>query len=446
MEMMLSNYGHRLLLAMNRGDASQDPRIPVLTSLRSAVTQNSSDIPDVLSLQEAGLIQEVPAGLCSNDVQLRYQRNPLENISRVVFEYTTLCNLSCHHCRNGNLSPVTSRDLNALKRVVDVVIPLGIRRFDFIGGEVLLYGMKWPELARHIQAAGGQVNMLTSGWFLEQENFWAAGERHTTSHAFLQRLAEVGVTHLTFSLDGPRDVHDVCREVDGLYDRIMRGIPHVRAAGVQPQVSLMILPRLADQILADWLSELGGHLYPDRSPQERLDRLQSDPMNYLSHFIDVGNGTGMMSSGGKASDIPDRFLRCKNFFRPAPTLRFKATGELSLCPLIDAGDGYGNLHDTDPIALLNGMQDAFVYRLHAENRIVDYRPLVDPAIFSDVAEHVCSHRVIVTMLAQAIHEAGYDAQTVPPALLQPLNVKVARRVGHLPSETPSPLGRPAPGA
>ena len=32
----------------------------------------------------------------------------------------------------------------------DVMVPLGVERFDFIGGEVTLYGNRWLDVVRHI--------------------------------------------------------------------------------------------------------------------------------------------------------------------------------------------------------------------------------------------------------------------------------------------------------
>ena len=377
---------------------------------------------------------------------LRYKRNPLEHLHRVTFEYTTLCNLSCSHCRNGNLVPVTERNLQNLKRTVDVVLPLGIHRFDFIGGEVLLYGMKWPELVDHIQGYSNQydsiiVNMLSSGWFLGQTNFWAAGNRYENDVAFLQDIYKKGVTHLTFSLYGPKEVHDLVRKVDGLYERIMNSLERIREIGIIPQFSILKFPQLPKETYLAWKKELANALYPKLEENDRFLMLHYDDLNYMSQFIDVGNGSQLFD--GTYDEFSDDIIRCKNFFRPYPTLRIKATGEISLCPLIEAGDGYGNVHDKDILNLLNSFQDTFVYRLHAENRILEYKGLLDKDLFSSYS-HVCSYRVVLTMLAQEIHNSGHTPTTVPQDLCKKLNIKVARRAGYLKSDRPSPLGRTAP--
>ena len=453
MTFILSNYGLRLLQHFQQNPTDASLLSPELFSYKDILSEfknkgflPQSSISQFQNLLDAGLIQENTENLQIDDIILRYQRNPLENFKRLTFEYTTLCNLSCSHCRNGNLVPVTERNLQSLKRTVDVVIPMGIKRFDFIGGEVLLYGMKWPELAEHIHSYSDEhhkmaVNMLTSGWFLEQEHFWAAGCRYENDLAFLEDIKSKGVTHLTFSLDGPAQIHNLVRKVDGLYERILQSLERIRNIGLIPQFSLLRLPQISEENYYQWQQELSNALYPHLPIEQRLLFLYKDDMNYMSHFVDVGNGSQLFE--GDASEFEEQHIRCKNFFRPSPTLRLKATGEISLCPLIEAGDGYGNVHQTDILELLNSFQDVFAYRLHAENKIVDYKHLLDRELF-EAFNHICSYRVVLTMLAQEIHKAGYDETNVPSDLCRELNIKVARRSGFLASDKPSPLGRTAP--
>ena len=162
-------------------------------------------------------------------------------------------------------------------------------------------------------------------------------------------------------------------------------------------------------------------------------------MNYASHFIDVGNGALSTSQSRVHLDtLDERLLRCKNFFRPHPSLRIQADGELALCPLVGAATGYGNVHRRPFVEVLNGMHDAAVYRIHAEDRIAQYLPLLDRSIFGESFAHVCSLRVVLTLLARGIEEQGVDPHD--PAALRELNVAVARQAGFLPREGPQALG------
>lgn len=188
-------------------------------------------------LQSRGFVEEVGDDVDLASVRLRYERNPLENLRRVVFEYTTLCNLDCLHCRNGSIKAQATADPKALRRVVDAVLPIGLDRFDFIGGEVMLYGKGWLDLVAYIRAQGGtHTSVLTSGWFLGETGFFAADRHYADDRAYLDDLRMSGLTHVAFSLDGPEEVHDRTRQVPGLYRRVMEGFDKVRrghvAAGV----------------------------------------------------------------------------------------------------------------------------------------------------------------------------------------------------------------------
>lgn len=108
----------------------------------------------------------------------------------------------------------------------------------------------------------------------------------------------------------------------------------------------------------------------------------------------------------------------------------RASGEVSLCPLADAGDGYGNVHERAPTDVLNHLQDAFVYQLHAENRFVRYRQFVDETLFGKEVLHPCTLRAVVTMIAKAMHEGGISPGDLDG--IRRANRDVARRAGFLP--------------
>ncbi len=439
MNLILSNYGVRLL--QHAAHHPEEPLpLPVevvsrLLDLRIATLQPVTGEAWQAELEARGLAQRVEPGVTAEEVELRYRRNPLQHVERLVFEYTTVCNLDCEHCRNGHLPAATEARPERLCEAVDLALPLGIRRFSFVGGEVILYGARWLSVVEHIQRRGGAaVAVLTSGWFLGERGFKAAGVRYEDDARLLAALAEAGVTHVVFSLDGPEPVHDRSRKVPGLYRRILGGFSRVRAAGMSPQVSLVLSPVQQASELA-WLGEVAASLYdldPAMPLEARIERLQGDPHNYLSHLVDTGNAVQLRRKEDASARWRDDELRCKNFFRPHPSLRIQATGEVSLCPLIDAGEGYGNVHQRGLLAVMNGMQDAFVYRLHAEKKLGDYRKFLDPELFGGRFEHLCALRTVLTMVARRMHERGVSGEDAEA--IRAINVEVARRAGYLPPE------------
>ncbi|APR75654.1 radical SAM domain protein [Minicystis rosea] len=440
MRFILSNYGHRLVLHLHRAGkldalpADDDVRVLCRIYGKGALAEGASAA--LPRLAERGFIEPVVDDVDLEAIELRYARNPLEHMSRVVFEYTTLCNLDCLHCRNGNLEAMAEADPSRLRRVVDAALPIGLERFDFIGGEVTLYGKGWLDLVAYIRAQGGaRATVITSGWFLGETSFFAAGKRYADDVAYLRELASRGLTHVIFSLDGPEDEHDRCRQVPGLYQRVIAGFEKVRGAGMIPRVSLVLGVGVAGTAALPWIADLSRRIHgPEPDDEAAVLRVLRDDTNYVSNFIDVGGGVKLRRSRGDIMAWSDADLRCKNFFRPSPTLRIKASGEISLCPLVEGGDGYGNVHDHDIVELLNRMQDALVYKLHAEKRIGAVRRFLDAEVFGGSLGTVCSARVALNMIAREMQERGIDPED--RAALRAINVEVAEKMGVLPRSVP----------
>lgn len=435
MRYVLSHYGHRYLMHLNRAGLFEarvgEPAVRALGELFVAGVAAGVDA-SLDDLVARGWASRVGDDVTVDDARLRYARNPMEHVERVVFEYTTLCHLDCQHCRNGNLEATHETRPERLRTVIDAMVPVGVTRFDFIGGEVPLYGNGWLDLVAHARAVGAaHTSVTTSGWFLGERGFLAAGARYADDVAYLADLRAHGLTHVVFSLDGPRAVHDRCRSVPGLYDRVLAGIAKVRDAGMAPRVSLLIHPSVPRDEVTAWIADLSTRLYgPLADAQEQVEAVLRDEANYVSNFVDVGGAVQLRRRRTDIAAVPDAELRCKNFFRPYPTFRVKASGEVSLCPLVDGGDGYGNVHDRDVVDIVNTMHEALVYRLHAEGRLGAYRPLLDASLFGGHVSHVCTLRTALNMLARTLEARGVahdDVEAVRAA-----NLDVAERMGFAP--------------
>ena len=436
--LILTNYGLRYVGELLKTDAleriASETDTSLLLDLYTGLTTPDRDDAVQRDLLARGLIEPVAGLVHRADIDLRYRRNPLEHVERVIFEFTTCCNFNCNHCYNAAVPRLIERDVAALQAAADDLLAIGLRRFDFIGGEVSKYGLGWLDLAQHIRvhSADSVIALYTNGWWLEQQNFWAAGRTYADVPAYLADLRAHGVSHITFSLDGQRAEHDESRHQTDLYDRILHGLAQVRAAGLAPRVSLLArgIDAYSSRFIT-WLAVLADRVYdfsPDTPNSEKALRLFSDRTNSFSHFIDIGNGAACGEDGCRLADIPDAHLYCRGFYRPAPTLTIKANGEVATCRITSAGEGYGNLHERPLIDILNHLQDAFVFRLHAERRLADYRRLVDSKVFGDSIEHLCAYRAILTLLARKMHEEQIDPDD--QAAVRRLNLEVACLTGH----------------
>lgn len=387
------------------------------------------------SMLAEGLIEQINGSIPADEVQLRYQRNPFEHVEKIIFEITTYCNFNCDHCYNAQVPRVTEANPELLMKAVDVFIRMGIRRFDFVGGEVSKYGKGWLDVAEHIRSYGADIiiSLYTNGWWLEQEKLQAAGSSFDGTQPYLKELKRRGVSHVVFSLDGPSDEHDESRHHPGLYQKIMRGLEQVRQAGLAPRVSLLIRPDWTNEQTIAFLAESATIIYdldPQLPAEKRALRLSLDPTNSMSNFIDIGNGAGDDRLQFPIMDGRAHALYCRNFYRLSPSLTMKANGELATCRLSQAGEGYGNIHQRSLVDILNHFDEAFVYQLHANRKVEEYLPLVDRTLFGSAFTHLCSLRSIITMLARKVNEQGISADDT--FAIQRINREVAALTGHLP--------------
>ncbi|KAH3745813.1 radical SAM protein [Pelomyxa schiedti] len=427
---------------------------PYVASIKSpTVEEGVTKLKKVFdSLIEKGFAEKIPrASLSLDEIRLKYKRNPLENVNTIIFEYTSKCGFSCHHCYNSRVQRTTTSPTNVelLKRAVDAMVMIGINQFAFIGGEVTQFGDGWLDLVQYIaskatEVCGGiDVVVLSSGWFLEQTNFTAAGVCYPDVPAYLAELKRAGVTHVGFSIDGPTAaVHDANRGHPGLFDKIMRGIPIVRKAGLQARASILLNPAaLRDPVFIEFLVRISDLLYtfpPYTRPEAKIQLLSRDRANILTNFIDIGAGAHNLepNDGFDIRTVPPSVLYCKAFFRPSPYLTIKANGELALCRITTAGEGYGSIftHPGGIVPLINTLHNSFIFQLHAQKRVQEYIKYVDTTIFGTRFRHACSLRAVITMIAQMMHDQG--VQPTDTEAIRKINLKVAWLTGHSTTKPP----------
>lgn len=437
MKLRLSHFGWMVVRHMV--DTGQlhlgiSPRSDLLLDLWTGIIAPADQSPSEQELLAEGLIELVDAPADKDHISLRYQRNPFEHLTKIIFEYTTLCNFNCVHCYNTRVPRLTEAEPELLVQAADTFLRMGIRRFDFIGGEVSRYGDGWLDVTRQIRSRGEDIviSLYTNGWWLEQDHFKAAGREYDDTWEYLADLKANGVSHVVFSLDGRGELHDESRHHPGLYRRIMSGLAQVRQAGLEPRVSLLIRPEWTDSQVEQFLAEAATIIYrldPLSPTHKRALHLSLDPTNAISHFIDIGNGAKDETLQFPILDKRKHALYCRNFYRLSPSLTIKANGELATCRLSSAGEGYGNLHEKRLVDILNHFDDAFVYKLHAERRLEEYLPLVDQSLFGESFTHLCTLRSIVTLLARKMHEQSVEFSDL--AGIQRINQEVALLTGHL---------------
>lgn len=436
MKIRLSNYGWmvtRHLISTDQIHFGDSPGNDLLLDLWTGLYSSYIDSTLHNGMIAKHLIELIHEEVGLEEIQLHYHRNPFEHVEKIIFEFTSYCNFNCEHCYNAQVPRVTESNLQLLIEAGDTFINMGIQRFDFIGGEVSRYGDGWLDLVEHIRSRGKNiaVSLYTNGWWLEQENFQAAGQSFASDQTYLAELKRCGVNYVTFSLDGQGEEHDISRHHPGLYQKILRGLERVKQSGLLPRASLLIRPEWTDEQMMSFLAEPATIIYdldPEIPARKRALRLSLDPTNAISNFIDIGNGAADDKMQFPILDGREHALYCRNFYRLSPSLTIKANGELATCRLSQAGEGYGNIHRRTLADILNHFDEAFVYQIHASRQLEQYLPLVDRTLFGSAFTHLCSLRSIVTLLARKMHEQGISLDDTPA--VQRINREVAMMTGH----------------
>ncbi len=134
---------------------------------------------------------------------------------------THRCNHRCAICAQWGESGYNARDdtpkvtgevpLEVYKRVVDDVAPLKVH-FYITGGEPFLYQPLVP-FVNYVKQKGLTVQIVTNGVGLEKN---------------AETIVENGWDMICVSLDGPREVHDQCRGLQGAYDTAVKGIMKIQ--------------------------------------------------------------------------------------------------------------------------------------------------------------------------------------------------------------------------
>lgn len=130
---------------------------------------------------------------------------------------TRLCNLRCRHCYSES-GPDARETLPAdlVLRTVRDAAALGYGTLSVSGGEPLMYPELIPVLAT-ARSHGMRTLVTTNGTLLTDGR--------------LSRLAPE-LDLLAISLDGPPAEHDLMRARSGAFEKLQRGLPALRRAGI----------------------------------------------------------------------------------------------------------------------------------------------------------------------------------------------------------------------
>lgn len=180
---------------------------------------------------------------------------PTPPLRLLFWETTAGCNLECVHCRRLDVSrELMKSDLSTVegKTLIDQVASVGRPVLVFSGGEPLMRPDIF-ELAAHAKGRGLLIALATNGTLIDT--------------AMAGRIAAAGFDRVSCSLDGAdADTHDKFRGLTGSFDQTLRGLAHLREAGVPTQVNCTIAKHNKDQIeavlrLAERVGSVAAHYF-----------------------------------------------------------------------------------------------------------------------------------------------------------------------------------------
>jgi radical SAM protein with 4Fe4S-binding SPASM domain len=173
----------------------------------------------------------MPTGLSASDAELIGQIRDagFQRPESLTIMVTDGCNLRCRHCWLDcpALADAVVVDSAKILRIIDRFIPLGVRRVNLTGGEILSHP-DWERILRFC------IDHPALDGICLQTNATLITRRQMNE---LQRLPSDKLT-IQVSLDGPSaPTHDIVRGT-GSFDRAMRGLRLLLEAGFGPQIQV----------------------------------------------------------------------------------------------------------------------------------------------------------------------------------------------------------------
>lgn len=146
----------------------------------------------------------------------------------VAWEVTRSCNLACRHCRaEAHREPYPGElSTNEAKSLIDSFPETGNPIIIFTGGDPMMRPDVY-ELIAYATQKGLRCVMSPNGTLITPEN--------------AELIRDSGVMRCSISIDGPDAAsHDAFRGVPGAFDMSMRGIGHLKNAGVEFQINTTV--------------------------------------------------------------------------------------------------------------------------------------------------------------------------------------------------------------
>ena len=148
----------------------------------------------------------------------------------IDLNFNNACNLRCKYCFTN--SPKGDHvkeylDIGAIKKLADDADELGYFEFDLQGGELLLQPDRLFEVLEAIKPERFYLYLTTNGFHLDEK--------------MAKKLAKYKVSRVSVSIDSMDEkIHDEIRGGKESWKRAIKGLEHVKNAGMDPYLNITV--------------------------------------------------------------------------------------------------------------------------------------------------------------------------------------------------------------
>lgn len=173
-----------------------------------------------------------------------------------LFELTGRCNLDCGHCHLDIAHPPEELSTDEACAVIDQLADAGTLFLTLSGGELFLRKDALA-VAAYARARGLAIRLFTNATRIDR--------------SLAHRIAELAPLSVEVSLYGSHGAHDRVARRPGTLARTLRGLVHLRRAGVPLVLKAPLLGALEIDPVAALADRLGARLVFDPFVKPRLD-------------------------------------------------------------------------------------------------------------------------------------------------------------------------------
>lgn len=150
---------------------------------------------------------------------------------------TTACNFECSFCNIRRVHPPATLREEDARQFVQALGRKKVIYFSISGGEPLLIPYVFDLLAWAKQCGILYTHVVSNGYLMNE--------------ARARRLEEARVSEISFSIDGPEELHDKTRGMPGAYQRVLEAVRLVRthAPGTRIVLNTILRPRQPEYAL-----------------------------------------------------------------------------------------------------------------------------------------------------------------------------------------------------